>query len=285
MTDSMLWVLLVGTITLASPLILAAMGGYVSERGGIVNIALEGKMLAACAATSLVGFATGSVVWSLAAGIASATVLAWSHWLLTQKFRVDAVVSGMALNALAFGATNFFDKRFTDPTHIGDMPRLPLGVYQALAFALPLLLAYGVRRTRAGVRLMASGSDPDKARQMGVEPVAVRFWAQTVTGALCGLAGAMIVTNAGRFVDNMTAGRGFIALAALILGGWRPVQVGLACLFFGFAEALQLVLQGTDLMGARIPSEAWSSLPYLATIVALAGFAGKSRAPAGLGKV
>ncbi|MCX7800063.1 MAG: ABC transporter permease [Fimbriimonadales bacterium] len=285
MTDSMLWVLLVGTVTLASPLILAAMGGYVSERGGIVNIALEGKMLAACAATSLVGFATRNAWLALGCGAAAAVLLAWTHWLLTQRFRVDAVVSGMALNALAFGATNFFDKRFTDPTHIGDMPRLPLGAYQALAFLLPLALAYAVGRTRAGVRLLASGSDPDKARQMGVEPIVVRFWAQTVTGVFCGVAGAMIVTNAGRFVDNMTAGRGFIALAALILGGWRPIPVALACLFFGFAEALQLVLQGTDLLGAKIPVEFWQSLPYLATILALAGFAGKSRAPAGLGKV
>lgn len=285
MTDSTLWVLLASTVTLASPLVLAALGGYVSERGGIVNIALEGKMLMSCCLTAIVGLATQSALLGLAAGICAAVAMAWLHWLLTQSFRVDAVVSGMAINAIALGATNFLDKRFTDPTHVGEMPRFPIGGYQLLAFVAPFALAYLVRRTKPGLRLMASGSDPDKARQMGVEPIRVRFGAQTLTGIFCGVSGAMIVTNAGRFVDGMTAGRGFIALAALVLSGWRPVVALVACVGFGFAEALQLMLQGTDLMGAKIPSEAWSALPYLATILALAGFAGRSRAPEGLGKI
>lgn len=280
-----LTILLLSTVTLSAPLILAAMGGFTSERGGVINIALEGKMLMAAAATALVGLGTGSALFGLLAGVGAAIVMSWLHWLITQVYRIDHVVSGMAINAIALGGTNFLDKAFTDPGHSGEIPKFPLEAYYVLAVLVPIGLWIAARRTRVGLHLLAVGSDPDKARQMGVAPMKVRLFGLSLTGVLCGLAGAMLVTNAGRFTDGMTSGRGFIALAALILGGWRPVPAALACIGFGFATALQLQMQGTELAGARIPSELWQVLPYVVTVIALAGALGKSRAPAGLGKL
>lgn len=280
-----LTILLLSTATLSAPLVLAAMGGFTSERGGVINIALEGNMLMAAAATALVGLATHNPWLGLVSGVAAATVLSLLHWLVTQSFRVDHVVSGMAINAIALGGTNFLDRAFANPEHSGEIPKFPLEAYYVLAVFAPLALWFVARRTRSGLRLLAVGSDPAKARQMGVAPVRVRLYGLLATGMFCGLAGAMLVTNAGRFTDGMTSGRGFIALAALILGGWRPIPAALGCIGFGFATALQLHMQGTELAGARIPSEVWQVLPYVVTIIALAGALGKSRAPAGLGKL
>ena len=210
--------------------------------------------------------------------------MAFFHCLLTQMYKIDHIISGMAINLLAFGGTNFIDKRFTDLNRQGEIPQLPMWLYDVLAFGLPLLLWLYLKRTRGGLRLLAVGNDPDKARQMGVDPIKVRYLALAATGVFCGLAGAMIVTNAGRFTDGMTAGRGFVALAALILGGWRPIPTLVACLGFGVMYTLQIKLQGSTILGANLPSQFWNALPYLATIIAMAGFLGKTRTPAGLGK-
>ncbi|MBX7132828.1 MAG: ABC transporter permease [Fimbriimonadaceae bacterium] len=270
-------------ISLAGPLLLAAMGGLTSERSGIMNIALEGFMLTACCAIAVVSVPFGPVV-GLIAGLASAVAMAFFHCLLTQMYKIDHIISGMAINLLAFGGTNFIDKRFTDLNRQGEIPQLPMWLYDVLAFGLPLLLWLYLKRTRGGLRLLAVGNDPDKARQMGVDPIKVRYLALAATGVFCGLAGAMIVTNAGRFTDGMTAGRGFVALAALILGGWRPIPTLVACLGFGVMYTLQIKLQGSTILGANLPSQFWNALPYLATIIAMAGFLGKTRTPAGLGK-
>ncbi|HRF58957.1 MAG TPA: ABC transporter permease [Fimbriimonadaceae bacterium] len=268
---------------LSLALLLAAMGGLTSERSGIINIALEGKMLISCCVTALMSVAFGPWI-GLLGGIGAAVVLAMLHAVLTQMYRVDHIVSGMAINIIAFGASNFLDKKFTDINRTGEIPQLPFEFYYVAAFALPLVLWLYLRRTKGGLRLWAVGNDPDKARQMGVDPVKVRYLALLATGVFCGLAGAWLVTNAGRFVDGMTAGRGFIALAALILGGWRPIPAALACIAFGLLDSIQLQLQGSKLLGAGIPSQFWNSLPYLATLIALAGLLGRNRAPAGLGK-
>lgn len=285
MNDSLAVSLLMSTITLSSPLILAALGGYVSERSGVINIALEGKMLISACVTAIVGVAAHSAVAGLSAGLASSVLLSWLHWLLTQTYRMDHIVSGMAINALAFGATNYLDKRFADPNRPIPPPFLALEMFYVFAFALPIILAIYVRRTRGGLRLQAVGSDSEKARIMGVSPLRVRFGALFATGVFTGLSGALIVTNAKWFTDGMTAGRGFIALAALILGSWKPIPAATACIVFGFFDALQYQVQGTPVFGIRFPAELWSSLPYLVTLIAIAGFLGRSRAPAGLGKL
>lgn len=285
MTDTAFVSILLGTVTLSSPLILAALGGFMSERSGVINICLEGKMLISACVTAIAGIATGNALLGLLAGIASSVLFGWLHWLLTQTYRMDHIVSGMAINALALGGTNYLDKRFTDPNRPVPMPLLPLEVFYGIALVLPLALAFYMRRTRGGLRLAAVGSDPEKARVMGVSPLAVRFYALTMAGVFTGLSGALIVTNAKWFTDGMTAGRGFIALAALILGSWRPIPAALACVVFGFFDALQFQVQGTPVLDVNVPPEFWSALPYIATIVAIAGFLGRSRPPAGLGKV
>lgn len=270
--------------TLTGPLLLAAMGGLTSERSGIMNIALEGFMLTSACVVAIVSVATGNPVVGVLAGLVAAIVMALLHALLTQAYRMDHIISGMAINLIALGGTNFLDKRFTDLARQGEIPQVPMAVFDLLAMGLPLVLWLYLKRTRGGLRLLAVGNDPDKARQMGVDPIVVRYAALAATGLFCGLAGAMIVTNAGRFTDGMTAGRGFIALAALILGGWKPIPTALACLGFGVLYTVQLQLQGTELFGANLPSQFWNALPYLVTVIAMAGFMGKNRAPAGLGK-
>jgi simple sugar transport system permease protein len=278
-----LQLLLQGTLVLAAPLILAAIGGFFSERSGVINIALEGKMLIATVTVWLVAIASGNAVIGVAAGVGAATLFSLLHWLLTQKFKVDPIVSGMAINAIAFGGANFLDKKFTNPDQSG-FPKLPTYLYWGFALVLPFVVWVYVRRTRGGLRLLAVGSDPDKARQMGVFPHRIRWASLVATGVCCGLAGALIVTNVGSYTDNMTAGRGFIALAALIIGGWRPLPVLVACIGFGMFQQLQIQLQGSNLFGLDIPRELWLCLPYVVTIVALAGLLGKNRTPSGLGK-
>ncbi len=284
MSEAWILTLLASTLTLSSPLILASIGGYCSERGGVINIALEGKMLISACVTALVAIGTGNAVLGLLAGLGASVLLAWLHWLLTQAYQIDHIVSGMALNALAFGAANFLDKRFTDPERTEPMPHLPLGFFYALAVVLPVALALYSKHGRGGLRLRAVGGDPEKARLMGVSPQAVRFWGLTAAGVLCGLSGALIVTNARWFTDGMTAGRGFVALAALILGGWRPIPAALACAGIGLFFAVEVQLQGTPILGMRVPPDFWSALPYAMTVIVLAGFLGRSRPPAGLGK-
>lgn len=275
--------LAISTVTLSAPLALAAIAGYMSERSGVINIALEGKMLTAafaCFAASTYLGAVGGIFVALVVGI----LFSLLHWYATQKLKIDPIISGMALNLMAVGATNF-GKELLPPDPIADGKTLPLQLFYVLAFAVPFAVMVWSAKTRAGLRLRAVGSDPDKARLVGVNPLSVRFGALIITGVLTGLAGSLLVTETRNFTDGMTAGRGYIALAALILGGWRPVPALLATILFGFASAVQIQLKGTELAGANIPSGVWSMLPYLVTLIALAGFVGKQRTPGGLGKV
>lgn len=271
------------TVMRSAPLVLAAMGGFLSERSGVINIALEGKMLAA----ACVGY-LATVFWhdpwiALLAAVLAATLLSGLHWLLTQAYRLDHIISGMAINAIAAGGTNYLYIRYQDANASG-LALLPMPFFWSLSFSIPLILFLYCRFTRGGLRLLAVGNDPDKSRLLGIQPRRVRLLALSGTGLLTGLAGAMIFTNTGQFTDGMTAGRGYIALAALILGSWRPLASLGACLGFGFFEALQLQLQGTRIAGADLPAEVFSSLPYIITVIALAGLLGKSRPPAGLGR-
>lgn len=284
MADFSAGLLAATALGLSAPLVLAAMGGLASERSGVMNIALEGKMLTAACVAALASSATANPYLGALLGVLAAVAMSLVHAVLTQAYRIDQIVSGMAINALALGGTRFLDQKFTDTTRGSEIPQLPMEVYFALAAAAPFVLALYLARTRGGLHLLAVGNDPDKCRQMGVEPIAVRYRALIATGVLCGIAGVLLVTNSGRFIDGMTAGKGFIALAALILGGWRPIPVLLACLVFGTFDALQLQLQGTKLLAADLPSEFWNALPYVVTLLALAGLGAKSRSPSGLGK-
>jgi simple sugar transport system permease protein len=156
-------------------------------------------------------------------------------------------------------------------------------LYEGFALVLPFAIWLYVRKTRGGLWLLAVGSDPDKARLVGISPLRVRAFGLLATGVFTGLGGAALLSYTGVFTDNMTAGKGYIALAALVLSGWRPLPALLACVGFGFFSALQLELEGNPHLPA-IPNEAWAALPYVVTVIALAGFLGRNRTPAGLGK-
>lgn len=275
--------LLFQTLFLSTPLVLAAMAGYTSERSGVINIALEGKMLVAACVAGLLTEGHGPAI-GLIGGVLAATLMSLLHWLLTQHFSLDHVISGMAINALGAGGTNFLWNKLSDQDRVGQLPSLSLWIFSILAIVSPFVLAVVSSRTRAGLRLLAVGSDPEKARLAGLQPIKIRFGGLLLTGLFTGLAGVFLVANSGTFTDNMTAGKGFIALAALIIAGWRPILALLASLVFGFFSALQLVVQGVDFWGVKVPSELWTSLPYVVTVIALAGFLGKNRTPAGLGK-
>ena len=275
--------LAVSALALAAPLVLAALGGLLSERSGVMNIALEGAMLFCACTAAFVGIVSGSPFVGLAAALAVGAAVMSLHAVLTQVFRIDQIISGMAINALAAGSTAFVSKAFLTQSQV-QAALFPSQVYWILAIVAVAVLAWYMDRTRGGLWTLAVGNDPEKSRQMGIDPVRVRFGALAASGLLCGLSGALIISNAGNFTENMTAGRGYIALAALIIGSWRAWPALVACLVFGLVEAVQLHLQGTKLVGAELPTQFWTSLPYLFTLVALAGLLGKSRPPAGLGK-
>lgn len=272
-----------GTVILAAPLILAAIGGLLSERGGVVDISLEGKMLISTIATVLAAYGSGNPYLGILAGVTASVALSFSHWLFTQKYQIDHIVSGMAVNAIAFGSADYLAKRFLDPG-MNDFAKAPLPLFWSFSVLLPFFVWFWSKKTQGGLRLTAIGNDPDKARQMGLSPITTRLKAAVVSGLFCGIAGALLVSNSGSYENGMTAGKGFIALAALIVGGWKPIPTLLACLGVGLLQQLRITFQGVPVLGVEVPGWIWISLPYLATVIALAGFLGRVRPPAGLGK-
>lgn len=294
--DATIAILLQSALIGATPLILAALGGLFSERAGIVNIGLEGMMLTGAFSAALVTAKTHSPGLGIAAGIVGAVLMALLHAVVCIRFHADQVVSGVALNMLASGLTLFLAQVFCERQRSFSLPedaRIPslgdllgpipvLGELSLLVFvalaAVPLtwLVVY---RTRFGLRLRAVGENPHAADTAGVEVTRYRYAGVLLSGVLAGLGGAFLPFYAGSFVKNMTAGRGYIALAALIFGKWRPGGLLVACMLFGLANAVQDYVQGSWL-----PSQFAQMIPYLVTMVALAGFIGQAGPPASLGR-
>lgn len=277
-----LGLLVIPMLRQATPLALAAMGGVLCERSGVVNIALEGMMLAGAFAGVVAAQALPAPA-ALAAAIAAGALLGGLHLLLTQQFRLNQVVSGVAINLLALNGTTFLSRRlFTQlvPPRAVQVPHpLPVSLFIGAALALPFLLHFVLSRTRFGLRLRASGESVEGAIMSGIQPIRYRAVAVVAGSALAGAAGAYLsMAQVGRFGDNMVSGRGFIALAAVICGRWHPLYAAAACLAFGALDATQLRLQGS----LAVPSELLRSLPYLLTI--LAGLLVRSRPPGDLGK-
>lgn len=289
-------------IRLSTPLIFAALGGLFSERSGVVNIALEGLMLAGAFTAAAVTAWTGSYLVGMSAAILAGVALAAIHAVATIRFKADQVVSGTGINILMLGLPQFLSGAFFLSS--GSTPQIPkenllptlntvfgtqsldISIASILAFALVPLTAYILYKTPFGLRLRAVGENPEAADAAGVSIVKMRYTAVLLSGALAAIGGAYLsIGQSSLFTRNMTAGRGFIALAALIFGKWKPVPTMLACLLFGFAEALTNQLQvlknaaGEDL----IPVQFIQIIPYVLTIVVLAGFIGHSRAPKALG--
>mgnify|MGYP001126186572 FL=1 len=314
-----IWVQLISaldsTLRLATPLILCAMAGLFSERSGIVDIGLEGKMLAGAFAAAATTAVTGSVWLGLITAMAVSIAMALLHGFACITHKGDQVVSGLAINILAAGLSvalgiAWFHRGGQTPALASEERFRPLSfpfsdvvvdwpiigtlysdllsghnllVYLAF-LAVPLTYAM-VYKTRFGLRLRAVGENPQAVDTAGISVAWLRYRAVIMAGLLCGLAGAYLSIALGAgFVRDMSAGKGYIALAALIFGKWRPVPAMFACLLFGFLEALSTRLQGVDLpIVGQIEVQFMQALPYVLTVILLAGFIGRAVAPKAIG--
>lgn len=279
---------LASTVRQATPLLLAAMGGLYSERSGVINIALEGLMLAGAFTAAAVTHAAGNPYLGLLAGIGAGVAIASIHAVACIRFKADQVVSGTAINILMIGVPAVVSGAvFLSSGSTPQIPKENLIPWTpvVIAFLLVPLSAYVLYRTPFGLRLRSVGEHPAAADAAGVSVTRMRYAAVLLSGALAGIGGAYLSTGqSSLFTRNMTSGRGFIALAALIFGKWKPVPTMLACLLFGFTEALATQLQGVKISGdEEIPVQFIHMIPYILTIVVLAGFVGQSRAPRALG--
>src|SRR5918911_55772 len=280
--------LLYSAIRLATPLLLAALGGMFSERSGVINIALEGLMLAGAFTAASVTWYAGSPWVGLASAIIAGAAIALIHAVACIRYRADQVVSGTAINILLTGVPALLSGAFFLSS--GSTPQVPkehLIPWTPIVIAglLVPLTYYALYYTPFGLRLRAVGENPEAADAAGVSVNAMRYAAVLISGALAGIGGAYLsIGQSSLFTRNMSAGRGFIALAALIFGKWRPVQTMLACLLFGFTDAIAIQLQGVRYGGEEIPNQFIQIIPYLLTIIVLAGFIGTSRAPRALGQ-
>ncbi len=287
--------LLFSAIRLATPLIFAALGGMFSERSGVINIALEGLMLAGAFTGAVVTYEAGNPYLGLFAGMLAGAALAYVYAIACIKFEADQVVSGMAINFLMIGLPAVISGAIYDSS--GSTPQIDkvfllpeffnrLSLASILAFLLVPLCWYVLYKTPFGLRLRATGENPAAADAAGVNVTRLRYTAVVLSGVLAAAGGAYLsIGQSSLFTRNMTAGRGYIALAALILAKWRPWQAFFACLFFGLMEALTIQIQGVFKLpsGEDIPVQFIQIIPYVLTIIVLAGFIGLSRAPRALG--
>ena len=283
------------SIRSATPLIFAGLGGLFSERSGVINIALEGLMLAGAFTAAVVTYQTGNPFVGLFAGAAAGGVLALVYAFACIYFQADQVVAGMAINFLMAGLPALISGAIYDSSgstpQIDKVDQLPnyfnnISFASILAFVAVPVCWYVLYKTPFGLRLRATGENPGAADAAGVNVIKLRYTAVVISGVLAAIGGAYLsIGQSSLFTRNMTAGRGFIALAALILAKWRPVPVLLACLFFGFTEGLTIVLPNYLKLpsGEDIPIQFIQIIPYVLTIIVLAGFIGSSRAPKALG--
>lgn len=291
--------LLITAVADATPLILVALGGLIAERAGVMSISLEGYMLAAAFAAAAVSNSSG--IWpGVAAGAAAGLIFALAHGFLSITARINQIIAGLALNLLALGATAYANTlvfgvqngkevpsfaNFRIPL-LGSIPLLGKVLFDQTVFtyfAAVVLVAVVVyfRRTRSGLSLHAVGENPAAADARGISVRRTRYRAVAVSGLLAGLGGAALTIAVGNsFVDNVTQGRGYIALAAVVFAGWRPLGAAAACLLFGLANAAQA---WANVFNVHISSELLAMAPYLVTIIALTALGRSGRAPSALG--
>jgi len=287
---------LFSTIRSATPLIFAALGGMFSERAGVINIALEGLMLAGAFTAAVATYELKNPYLGFLSGMAVGAVVALIFAVAVIKFEADQVVTGFAISMLMLGLPAVISSRIYDSA--GSTQQIPqehlllnignrLSIASILAIAIVPVCWYVLYKTPFGLRIRAAGENPEAADAAGVNVIRLRYIAVVLSGVLAAAGGAYLsIGQSSLFTRGMTAGRGYIALAALILAKWRPVRVLFACLFFGFTEALAVQLQGVRfqfLGGEEIPVQFVQMIPYVLTIIVLAGFVGLSRAPKALG--
>ena len=304
------------TLRVATPLILCAMSGIFSEKSGVIDISLEGKMLMSAFVAAAVATLTSSALAGISAAISIAIMLGLLHGLASITLRGNQVISGLAINILASGLTvtigiamfqqggqtpnlarteRFrpielpFSEQLAGIPIIGTIYREVISGHNILvwiALGAVLFTAFMLTRTRFGLRLRAVGEKPEALDSAGVSVARTRYLALIIAGILCGMAGAYLSTAHGSgFVREMTAGKGYIALAAMIFGKWQPRGALLACLLFGFLEAVASRLQGVELpLIGQAPVDLILALPYLLTVILLAGFVGKAMPPRAIGE-
>jgi simple sugar transport system permease protein len=294
MTELLLFV--AAALRISVPYALAAAGASFSERGGVINIGLEGIMLNGALAYTLGAFWSGDPWIGLAAAVLAGLLTAALHALVTVGMKADQITSGLGINLLAMGLTRFvlrqvFDSSSNSPRVVGlpewsaaglrDLPALGPVLATPLVILTIALLAAGqwtLFRSVFGLRLRSLGERPEAAATLGLSVARYRTAGVLVSGAFAGLAGAWLASEQHSFTDGMTGGRGYIALAAMIVGKWSPLGAAAACLMFGAAEALQITLQGS-----AFPAELLQMLPYAVTMLVLAGFIGRAVAPRAVG--
>ena len=293
MSEIFTFALIFSTIRFATPLIFAALGGMFSERSGVINIALEGLMLAGAFTAAVVTYQLGNPFLGMLCGVAAGAALAFVYAIACIKFEADQVVSGMGINFLMIGLPALISGAVYDSS--GSTPQIPKEQFlpeffnipfaSILAFALVPVCWYALYKTPFGLRLRATGENPSAADAAGVNVTRLRYTAVIISGILAAAGGAYLsIGQSSLFTRNMTAGRGFIALAALIFAKWKPIPTLFTCLFFGFMEALTIPLANYKLAsGENIPVQFVQIIPYVITIIVLAGFIGSSRAPKALG--
>ena len=297
------------TVRLATPLLLTCLAGLFSERAGVVDIGLEGKLLAAAFMSGAVAYVTGSIWLGLLAGIAASLAFSMLHGLASITFNGDQLISGVALNFLAAGMTVVvgqswfglggrtpsldssarfqgwnlpFSDALADVPFIGPAYDELISGHTALTYfalaAVPLSW-WVLYRTRFGLRLRAVGENPGAVDTAGVSVVRLRYLSLVIAGVLCGMAGTYLASLAAGFVKDMSAGRGYIALAALIFAKWRPWYALSATLLFGLLEAIGNRYQSISMGEITIPVQFMQALPYILTVIILAGFVGKAIPP------
>jgi simple sugar transport system permease protein len=283
-------------VRISVPYALAALGATLSERGGVICIALEGIMLNGALAYVLGTHGTGQPWLGVLAAMLAGLLTGWLHAEVTVRFRADQITSGLGINLLAMGLTRFLLQRVfhssSNSPRIEGLPDLPVGPLAKIPalgplIASPLVVAAVVLvvvvqlvlfRTVFGLRLRSVGERPEAAATLGLSVSKLRAQGVLACGVLAGLAGAWLASEQHSFSDGLTNGRGYIAIAAMIVGKWHPVGAAAACLLFGAAEALQIQLQG-----GSFPSEVLQALPYVTTMLVLAGFIGRARPPRAVG--
>lgn len=294
-TTTFILILVFSTIRTATPLIFAALGGLFSERSGVINIALEGLMLAGAFTAAVATYELSNPYIGFLSGMLAGGLLAVVFAVAVIKFEADQVVAGFAISLLMVGLPAVISSRIYDSA--GSTQQIPqqfllpelwhrLSVASILAFLIVPLCWYILYKTPFGLRIRAVGENPGAADAAGINVIRLRYAAVIISGILAGAGGAYLsIGQSSLFTRSMTAGRGYIALAALILSKWRPVHALFACLFFGFTEALSIQLQGVIKMpsGEDVPVQFIQIIPYVLTIIVLAGFIGLSRAPKALG--
>jgi len=288
-------------LRMATPLILAALGGMFSERSGVVNIGLEGILLSGAFASILATDLTGDPWAGVVTGVGAGLLVSLVHAVVSVTFRADQIVSGVAINLFAMGATQFgtwlvWGSSANSPAVAAMEPwALPdswgpfadavnpvIGHYPplvSLALVAVVVSHVVLFHTPFGLRLRATGEHPEAADTLGISVRSMRYAGVLLSGALAGLGGAFLALNTHQFVKNMSAGRGFIALAAMIFGKWTPGGALAACLLFGYAEAVQMGLQGRG-----VPSQFVQMIPYVLTMLALVSVIGRARPPAAVGR-